>query len=74
MERSPVPNWLRRLASRPEPPPRLAPSEPPQPPAPLVAEQRPAFATRLAVDSPGGPGRAGAEALYTKWADRWQEF
>jgi len=34
----------------------------------------PMFATRLAVNSPGAPGLAGAEALYNKWSARWQEF
>jgi hypothetical protein len=37
-------------------------------------EVMPPFASKLAIDSPGAPGRAGAEALYQKWAAKWQEF
>lgn len=54
-----MPNWLQRVTRRGD---RKADERPP------------AFATRLPVDSPGAPGRDGAEALYAKWADRWQEF
>ena len=58
MERS-VPNFLRKLIGR---------------GAPRAIETPPPFSTTLAVDSPGAPGRAGAEALYNKWSSRWQEF
>src|SRR5579862_8225314 len=37
-------------------------------------EPVPEFSTTLPVDAPGAPGRAGAEALYAKWATKWQEF
>jgi hypothetical protein len=37
-------------------------------------EPLPEFSTRLPVDAAGAPGRAGAEALYQKWAGAWQEF
>jgi hypothetical protein len=37
-------------------------------------EPMPEFATKLPVEAAGAPGRAGAEALYQKWAGKWQEF
>jgi hypothetical protein len=39
-----------------------------------VDEAPPPFATKLAVDSPGAPGRTGAAQMYQKWSARWQEF
>jgi hypothetical protein len=54
-----VPNWLRKLTGKSEP---------------RAVEQPPPFSTKLAVDAPGAPGRANAEALYAKWSSRWQEF
>ena len=69
-----MPAWLKRLSGRggrEASAPVLAP--PPASPT-FKAEFVPEFETRLAVDSPGAPGRAGAEALYKKWASRWQEF
>ncbi len=67
-----MPNWLQRLTRR-DPTSMVA--------APVQsvvrengAQTAPAFYTKLAVDSPGAPGRAGAEVLYEKWAARWQEF
>lgn len=68
-------NWLKRLTGRPV----AAPTTVSAAPAPLSGptfpvEFAPEFSTRLAVDSAGAPGRAGAEALYQKWAARWQEF
>lgn len=68
-----MPAWLKRLSGRGgrdgSAPVAMAPASPS-----FKAEFAPEFATRLAVDSPGAPGRAGAEALYNKWAARWQEF
>ncbi len=66
-----MPNWLRRLTGKPaatviEEPPRFSTAS--------ADEEPPPFNTTLAVDSPGAPGRAGAEALYAKWSSRWQEF
>lgn len=61
-----MPNWLQRLAQRVARP--VAAGDV------FVDAIAPDFSTRLAVDSPGAPGMAGAEALYQKWAARWQEF
>ncbi|HLZ68588.1 MAG TPA: hypothetical protein VKV26_01640 [Dehalococcoidia bacterium] len=70
-----MPDWLKRLTARGAPvnDVPVAVAAPPKPPT-FKAEFAPAFATKLAVDSAGAPGRAGAEALYQKWAARWQEF
>ena len=72
-------NWLKRLTGRAgagAPVVRTAAAAPVAtlsgPTFPV--EFAPEFSTRLAVDSVGAPGRAGAEALYQKWASRWQEF
>jgi len=66
-----MPSWLERLTRKP-----AQAAMPAHSPATAVLDEEtvPAFSTRLAVDSPGAPGRAGAEALYNKWASRWQEF
>jgi hypothetical protein len=70
-----MPAWLKRLSGRGGREDRAPVATAPPPASPTFkAEFAPAFATRLAVDSPGAPGRAGAEALYKKWAARWQEF
>jgi hypothetical protein len=69
-----MPTWLKRLAGRDRGSSALALREAlPKSPT-FKAEIAPAFETRLAVESPGSPGRAGAEALYQRWAARWQEF
>jgi len=66
-------NWLQRLTRRGSTPVVSA-----APARSVTAENgiqpAPSFYTKLAVDAPGAPGRAGAEALYEKWAARWQEF
>lgn len=65
-----MPNWLRRLKSK-------NTTAAPMPAAVASAarfEPVPEFSTRLAIESPGAPGREGAEALYKKWASKWQEF
>ena len=64
-----MPNWLRRLTGK-----RPTAVEQPPASASTAVEEPPPFSTTLAVDSPGAPGRAGAEALYAKWSSRWQEF
>jgi len=66
-----MPAWLRRLTQR---APRDAGSTLAEPAPTFRADLPPTFDTRLDVDSPGAPGRAGAEAMYSKWAARWQEF
>jgi hypothetical protein len=68
-----MPGFLSKLLRKPEPNSAIAVSDAG---VKNVArfEPAPEFATRLAVDSPGAPGRAGAEALYKKWAAKWQEF
>ncbi len=65
-----MPNWFKRLTKRGDGVPVATPAVA----AGSAAEPAPEFSTRLAVDSPGAPGRAGAEALYQKWAAKWQEF
>ncbi len=76
-----MPNWLQRLKkqdTRPQSAPGFetwaADDGNPRPVSAVSGEVMPPFATKLAVDSPGAPGRAGAEALYQKWAAKWQEF
>ncbi len=75
-----MPKWLQRLTKREDRPQtassfetRVADDRDPRPEA-AGGEIVPPFASKLAVDSPGAPGRAGAEALYQKWASKWQEF
>jgi hypothetical protein len=70
-----MPNWFQKLTKRGEAPASaIATVEAPDWAAKAAFEPVPEFTTRLAVESPGAPGMAGAEALYRKWADKWQEF
>ncbi|GEM_PF-2232906 len=70
-----MPVWLKRLTGRDgRARGALSVAETPAAAPTFPAKLAPEFATRLAVESPGAPGRAGAEALYNKWAARWQEF
>ena len=69
-----MPNWLPKLTKRREVAGSVTTAATPQWTPKATFEPAPEFSTRLAVESPGGPGMAGAEALYRKWADKWQEF
>ena len=69
-----MPNWLHKLRGRSDDAPAASTTVQTAVAAPPRFEPAPEFSTRLEVDRPGAPGRAGAEALYRKWADKWQEF
>jgi hypothetical protein len=66
-----MPVWLQKLTGK----RGGSAEEPPVAPRNVARfEPAPDFSTKLAIDAPGGPGRAGAEALYKKWSSKWQEF
>ena len=69
-----MPNWLQKLTKRRDDGATVVAAPIALPSTKPRFEPAPEFSTTLAVDSPRGPGRASAEALYRKWTDKWQEF